>query len=119
MRSNKRFNTDEAQKAVEARAERERARVRQQQTAGVVGGVETVVRATFDPSALIGALGAQFGVVGSAIAGVVGALSDLGQKDPEEIKEEFRATFEGIAKGIKVCTVPCGDAAAISSMPQR
>ena len=96
------INTDEAQKAVEARAERERARVRQQQAAGVVGGVETVVRATFDPSALIGALGAQFGVVGSAIAGVVGALSDLGQKDPEEIKEEFRATFEGIAKGIKV-----------------
>lgn len=96
------INTDEAQKAVEARAERERARVRQQQAAGVVGGVETVVRATFDPSALIGAIGAQFGVVGSAIAGVVGALSDLGQKDPEEIKEEFRATFEGIAKGIKV-----------------
>jgi len=96
------INTDEAQKAVEARAERERAQVRQQQAAGVVGGVETVVRATFDPSALIGALGAQFGVVGSAIAGVVGALSDLGQKDPEEIKEEFRATFEGIAKGIKV-----------------
>jgi hypothetical protein len=96
------INTDEAQKAVEARAERERARVRQQQAAGVVGGVETVVRATLDPSALIGALGAQFGVVGSAIAGVVGALSDLGQKDPEEIKEEFRATFEGIAKGIKV-----------------
>ena len=40
--------------------------------------------------------------MGTAIAGVVGTLSDLGQKDPEEIKEEFRATFEGIAKGLKV-----------------
>lgn len=96
------INTDEAQKAIEARTERERAQVRQQQAAGVVSGVETVVRATFDPSALIGAIGSAFGPVGSAIAGVVGALSDLGQKDPEEIKEEFRATFEGVAKGIQV-----------------
>ena len=43
-----------------------------------------------------------FGPIGSAVAGVVGALSDLGQRDPEEIKEQFRATFQGIAQGIKI-----------------
>jgi len=122
------INTDEAQKAVEARAERERARVRQQQAAGVVGGVETIIKAAIDPSALIGAIGAQFGIVGSAIAGVATTLADLGRVDPqqakdlaeelgisqkraeemireqrtEEIKENFRATFEGIAKGLEV-----------------
>ena len=96
------INTDEAQRAVEARAQRDRARVRQQQAASIAGGVETVVRASIDPTALIGAIGSAFGPVGGAVAGVVSALADLGQKDPEEIKEEFRATFEGIAKGLKV-----------------
>ena len=96
------INTDEAQRAVEARAQRDRARVRQQQAASIAGGVETVVRASIDPTALIGAIGSAFGPIGGAVAGVVSALSDLGQKDPEEIKEEFRATFEGIAKGLKV-----------------
>ncbi len=122
------INTDEAQKAVEARAERERAQVRQQQAAGAVGGVETIIKAAIDPSALIGAIGAQFGIVGSAIAGVATTLADLGRVDPqqakdlaeelgvsqkraeemireqrsEEIKENFRATFEGIVKGLQM-----------------
>jgi hypothetical protein len=96
------INTEEAEKAVRARAQREREALRRQQTAQGVGVAETVVRASFDPQALIGAVGSAFGPIGSAIAGVVTTLSDLGQKDPEEIKEEFRATFEGIAKGLKV-----------------
>ena len=96
------INTAEAEKAIRARAQREREALRRRQAAQGVGVAETVVRASFDPQALIGAVGSAFGPIGSAIAGVVTTLSDLGQKDPEEIKEEFRATFEGIAKGLKV-----------------
>ena len=96
------INTAEAEKAIRARAQREREALRRRQAAQGIGVAETVVRASFDPQALIGAVGSAFGPIGSAIAGVVTTLSDLGQKDPEEIKEEFRATFEGIAKGLKV-----------------
>ena len=96
------INTDEAQRAVTERAERDRRAARQQQTAQGFGVAETVVRATFDAGALITAIGGAFGPVGSAVAGVVTALSDLGKKDPEEIKEEFKATVEGIAKGLRV-----------------
>lgn len=96
------INTKEAQDAVKARAQRERAALATQQTAGAIGVVQTVVSAASDPSAMIGAVGAAFGPVGMAISGVVGALADLGQKDPEEIKAQFKATFEGIAMGIKV-----------------
>ncbi len=96
------INTSEAEAAVKARAERERRAVRERETAGAISVAETIVRASFDPSALIGAIGSAFGPIGGAIAGVVTTLADLGKKDPEEIKEEFRATFQGIAKGLQV-----------------
>ena len=96
------INTDEAEEAVKARARRDRAALRQQEIAGGVGVTTTVIQAAADPNALINAVGSAFGPVGSAVAGVIGALSDLGQRDPEEIKEQFKATFEGIATGIKV-----------------
>ena len=96
------INTQAAQDAVKARAERERAGLKQQQIAGGVGVATTVIQAATDPNAMINAVGAAFGPVGSAVAGVVGALSDLGQRDPEEIKAQFKATFEGIATGIKI-----------------
>ena len=96
------INTQAAQDAVKARAERERAALRQQEIAGGVGVATTVIQTATDPNALINAVGAAFGPIGSAVAGVVGALSDLGQRDPEEIKEQFRATFQGIAQGIKI-----------------
>ncbi len=95
-------NTEEAEKAIRARAERERAALKKQQTAEAIGVGETVITAVADPTALISALGASFGGIGVAISGVVNALSALGQKDPEQIKEEFKATFEGIAKGLRV-----------------
>ncbi len=87
---------------MEERAERERRALQQRQIAGQIGIAQTAIGAASDPTALIGAVAGAFGPVGSAIGGVVQALSDLGQKDPEEIKEEFRATFEGIAQGIKI-----------------
>lgn len=96
------INTQAAQDAVKARAERERAALRQQEIAGGVGVATTVIQTATDPNALINAVGAAFGPIGSAVAGVVGALSDLGQRDPEQIKEQFRATFQGIAQGIKI-----------------
>ncbi len=96
------LNTEAAQEAVKARAQRERAALKKQQIAGAIGVATTVIQATTDPNSMIDAVGAAFGPIGSAVAGVVGALSDLGQRDPEEIKEQFRATFEGIATGIKV-----------------
>ena len=96
------INTEEAIKAVRERAERERRALQQRQIAGQIGIAQTAIGAASDPTALIGAVAGAFGPIGSAIGGVVQALSDLGQKDPEEIKEEFRATFEGIAQGIKI-----------------
>jgi len=96
------INTEEAKRAVKARADRERAAFKQQQIAGGIGVATTVIQAATDPNALISAVGSAFGPIGSAVAGAVGALSDLGQRDPEEVKEQFKATFEGIAQGIKI-----------------
>lgn len=96
------INTQAAQDAVKSRADRERKALKQQQIAGNIGVATTVIQASSDPNSLINAVGSAFGPIGSAVAGVVGALSDLGQRDPEEIKAQFKATFEGIAMGIKV-----------------
>lgn len=96
------ISTKEAQDAARERAKRERSALSAQQVAAGVGGAETVVRAVSDPSALISAVGAAFGPVGMAVAGVANALADLGQQDPEEIKAQFKATFEGIAAGLKI-----------------
>lgn len=96
------INTDAAKKAVQERAERERKALKQQGVAGALGVAQTALGAASDPTALIGAVAGAFGPIGAAIGGIVQGLADLGQKDPEQIKEEFRATFEGIAQGIKV-----------------
>lgn len=96
------INTEEAAKAVTKRAERERKALKQQGVVGSLGVAQTALGAASDPTALIGAVAGAFGPIGSAIGGIVQGLSDLGQKDPEQIKEEFRATFEGIAQGVKI-----------------
>ena len=96
------INTDAAKKAIEDRAERERKALKQKGIVGSLGVAQTALGAASDPTALIGAVAGAFGPIGSAIGGIVQGLSDLGQKDPEQIKEEFRATFEGIAQGIKI-----------------
>ena len=96
------INTDIAKQAVQERAERERQALQQKNVVGALGVAQTAIRAVGDPSTMISAVSGAFGPIGSAIGGIVQTLSDLGKKDPEEIKEEFRATFEGIAQGIKV-----------------
>ena len=96
------INTQAAQDAVISRAQRDRKALKEQKIARKIGVATTVIEASTDPNALMNAVGAAFGPIGSAVAGVVGALSDLGQRDPEEIKEQFRATFQGIAQGIKI-----------------
>jgi hypothetical protein len=122
------INTDAAKKAIEDRAERERKALKQQKIVGALGVAQTAIGAASDPSAMIGAVAGAFGPIGSAIGGIVQTLSDLGRVDPkqaealakelgvsqkraeeilqqqkqEEIKENFRATFEGIAQGIKI-----------------
>lgn len=95
-------NISFAKKAVRERAQRERRAEQQRDVVGALGVAQTALGAASDPSAMIGAVASAFGPVGSAIGGAVQALSSLGQKDPEQIKEEFRATFEGIAQGIKI-----------------
>ena len=81
------ISTEEAQKAVRARADRERATQRAQDIVGGIGKVTTVIRAVMDPQSMIEAVGSAFGPIGSAVAGVVGALADLGTVDPKESKE--------------------------------
>lgn len=96
------INTKEAQDAVKARAQRERTTLKEEGIAGGVGISQTIIQAAADPTALISTVGSLFGPIGAAIGGGISALADLGQKDPEEVKAQFRATFEGIAMGIKV-----------------
>lgn len=122
------INTDAAKKAVEERAERERRALQQRGVVGALGVAQTAIGAASDPTALIGAVAGAFGPIGSAIGGVAQALSDLGRVDQnqakelakelgvsqkraeeillqqkqEDIKQNFRATFEGIAQGIKI-----------------
>lgn len=96
------INTEEAIKAVKERAEREKRAEKQKGVVGALGVAQTALGAASDPTALIGAVAGAFGPIGSAVGGIVQGLADLGQKDPEQVKEEFRATFEGIAQGIKV-----------------
>lgn len=95
-------NTDAAKKAVKERSEREKEALKQKGVVGALGVAQTALGAASDPTALIGAVAGAFGPIGSAVGGIVQGLADLGQKDPEQVKEEFRATFEGIAQGIKV-----------------
>ena len=95
-------NISFAKKEVKERAERERKALKEKKIVGALGVAQTALGAVSDPSAMIGAVAGAFGPIGSAIGGIVQGLSDLGQKDPEQIKEEFRATFEGIAQGIKI-----------------
>ena len=96
------INTDAAKKAVRESAQRARRAEQERAVVGALGVAQTSIGAASDPSAFISAIAGAFGPVGTAIGAVVQALSGLGQKDPEEIKEEFRATFEGIAQGIKI-----------------
>jgi len=95
-------NTDAAKKAVKDRSEREKEALKQKGVVGALGVAQTALGAASDPTALIGAVAGAFGPIGSAVGGIVQGLADLGKKDPEQVKEEFRATFEGIAQGIKV-----------------
>ena len=65
--------------------------------------VGSILGSLADPSSFIGAVG---NVIGGPFAPVISSiltgLSALGQKDPAELKAEFEATFQGIAKGLNV-----------------
>jgi hypothetical protein len=93
------INTEEAEQAVKARAERERAAVGGN---GIgITGAAGVIEAAIDPSSLVGAVGEMFGPAGSGVATIVNALTALGQKSPEQIQQEFETFFLGVAKGIE------------------
>ncbi len=94
------ISTSAAQEAVRARAGRERIALQQSQMQEFGATVAESIGAVSDPSKLVGLIGSFFGPTGSMVAGIVSALSELGQKDPEQIKEEFKIFFEGISKGI-------------------
>jgi len=94
------ISTSAAQEAVRARAGRERIALQKSQMQDFGATVAESIGAVSDPSKLVGLIGSFFGPTGSMVAGIVSALSELGQKDPEQIKEEFKIFFEGISKGI-------------------
>ena len=91
-------NTEEAEKAIKGRAKRERATIQKSDQEGIVSSIT----ASLDASGLVSSICALFGPMGSMISGAITALSDLGQKDPEQIRQEFEATFQGISKGIQI-----------------
>tara|TARA_Y100000592_G_scaffold22271_2_gene34555 strand:- start:15756 stop:18074 length:2319 start_codon:yes stop_codon:yes gene_type:complete len=86
----------------EAIREQVKARAQRDRIVEGVGVGTRAVGALGDPSSLIDVAGSLAGPIGSAVAGAVNALSALGQKDPAELKAEFEATFQGIAKGLNV-----------------
>mgnify|MGYP003109687026 CR=1 FL=1 len=80
------LSTEEAQRAVSARAERERAAVTAQSQAGAISAVGQAVQAASDPSALVNAIGAAFGPKGAAVSGIISGLASFG--DASQIDEE-------------------------------
>ena len=80
------ISTEEAQKAVSARAERERAAATAQSQAGAISAVGQAVQAASDPSALVNAIGAAFGPKGAAVSGIISGLASFG--DASQIDEE-------------------------------
>ena len=103
------INTREVQKAVAARAARERAALASaeraritQSNASAFSGVAGAVSAVSDPSALVGAIGSAFGPIGMGISEVINALAGLGEKTPEQIQQEFELFSAAIINGLKI-----------------
>ena len=69
------INTSEAEAAVKARAERERRAVRERETAGAISVAETIVRASFAPSALLGGIGTALGTLAGATSSIITELA--------------------------------------------
>ena len=80
------INTEAAEGAVKARAERERAAQRRGQVAGAIAGVGGAVGALSSPQALADFAGGLAGPIGSAVSGVLGGLAGLG--DVSGIEED-------------------------------
>lgn len=103
------ISTEEAQKAVSARAARERAaiaeaeRARGVQAAGAaLGGAAGAVGAISDPSGLVSAVGSAFGPIGAGISELINAVAALGEKSPEQIQQEYQTFFNAIVNGLKI-----------------
>ena len=103
------ISTEEAQKAVSARAARERAalaeaeRARQAQAGGAaLRGAAGAVGAISDPSGLVSAVGSAFGPIGVGISELINAVAALGEKSPEEIQQEYQTFFSAIVNGLKI-----------------
>ena len=93
-------NTEEAERAVRARAQRERTAL--DGGGGAVSGAAGAIQAIVDPRSLVDALGEVSGEEGKAIATIINTLSGLGEKTPEQLQQEFETFFLGIAKGIEM-----------------
>jgi hypothetical protein len=105
--TNKDLDTSGAVQAVKDRAERDRAiagatPTSKEKAVTIIGMADSVVKALSNPADMLMMIGSAFGPIGLAVGALAGGLSELGQKDPEEIREQFRATFQGIAQGLKV-----------------
>jgi len=100
------ISTEEAQKAVKARAQRERTALSEAQTAAQIGGIGGQIAggigALSDPSALVTLIGSAFGPVGMAVGEVVKSLATLGEKSPEEIQQEFDTFFRAVVNGLQI-----------------
>jgi len=100
------ISTEEAQKAVKARAQRERTALSQAQStaqiSSVGGQITGGIGALSDPSALVTLIGSAFGPVGMVISESIGALAALGEKSPEEIQQEFETFFRAVVNGLQI-----------------
>tara|TARA_R100000655_G_scaffold24339_1_gene48928 strand:+ start:2445 stop:4772 length:2328 start_codon:yes stop_codon:yes gene_type:complete len=96
------INTEQAQEAVRARAQRERAGISAAQIGTVGGKIAGGIGALADPGSLVNLIGAAFGPVGMAVGEVVNALGALGEKSPEEIQQEYENFFRAVVNGLQI-----------------
>ena len=67
---------------------------------GIKTGAAAVGSIAGGPSAMVSQIGSAFGATGGAVAELINAFAQLGEKDPEEIKQEAKAFTTAVLKGV-------------------
>jgi hypothetical protein len=64
--------------------------------------IKDVGGAITSPSSFVNAIAGAAGPIGEAIGGALGTLAKLGERSPEEIKEQFTGFADSVAQGLEV-----------------
>jgi len=64
--------------------------------------IQDIGGAITSPSSFVNAIAGAAGPIGEAIGGALGTLAKLGERSPEEIKEQFTGFADSVAQGLEV-----------------